>query len=346
MKPLRLLAAATVIACAPRPLRSQADASCAEPRLLAFEDRIMGNAVGAAIEAYQIPRQWGLIYHANEEIISRPPKRMKLEARVCSFEEALDRVVALEGQYRWERDGGTYNFIPTSPPTRLDLMKQLERRVPRFEVRSVSVDRAVEILVETLNSDGKKVYQTGHVRPLTESPYELLAREYKVTLSLSGATVRECMNRIVAAHGAGHAYWEAHARKLGKISLNASYVGGIESTFPNFSESQFTHYKTLSDRLAELRGLAVVRGLSAAESAEQKTLLAEFEAIHWHARARRTLGRDLFGAEYERFIAIKKRLKEISEASLNRDLTDGEKAEASALSADLESMYKKPGQNQ
>lgn len=255
---------------------------CRSPKTVRVDKQYLVNAVGAAMYAFKstapyvfqstVPLGWIDYDVANLQYPQM--KYLALNFRACSLEGALDRIVeASGGDYRWVHDGGAINLIPTIDPSGLAVARQLEQTVNRFEVRSVDINLAFVQLVEQMEAQGIRGFWAGRYRAVVESPNNVEREPYKVTLSLTNKTVRQCLNAITLARGAG--VWTARPGKDGRIRIHPSgHSYSIQTV--KFSHEEFSKYGAMTDRLAELRGVEVVRGLAPQERQEHDALLAEY----------------------------------------------------------------------
>lgn len=282
------LAGALVLSLASGAGASQADRPqrglerCQRPKSVRVTKQYLVNAVWAAMDVFKstapnvfkttIPYGWIDYDVANLQYPQM--KFLTLNFRACSLEDALNRIVAASGgDYRWVHDGGAINLIPTIDPSGLGVARQLEQTVNRFEVRAVDIDAAFVQLVEQMEAQSIQGFWAGRYHTVVESPNNIEREPHKVTLSLTNKTVRQCLNAIAVARGAGA--WTARPGKDGKIWISPSRFSMSDRPV-KFSQEEFLKYVTMTDRLAELRGVDVVRGLTPQERQEHDALLAEY----------------------------------------------------------------------
>ncbi len=235
------------------------------------------NAASGVIKVHLGRRAFGAVSYDVAEVEFAEAPKLTLDLDTCSLAEALDTLVKADGRYRWVQDGDIVNLLPLKDSSRFNTTARLETKIPKFEVRSVDVDTAILHLLEAAAQAGEKSFYGRKSKPTPDSLTLIHRPQYKVTLILESKTVRECLNMIVAS--IGDATWMAYPVPDGRIFVDAIDSRGQGAARVKLTSEEFVRFQSLTDRLAELRGHMVTRGLSKKEKTEQKSLLLEYNTF-------------------------------------------------------------------
>lgn len=123
-------------------------------------------------------------------------RKFDFSFRDVSLRQAFDKIVEETPEYAWRVSGGVVNIYPRGAKTGLDV------RVPEFVVNSTDVYSAGGLLA----AEAQRLGITLSVP--NELMRDLLSHAPRITIQLSNATIRECLNAIVATDPGTR--WWAH----------------------------------------------------------------------------------------------------------------------------------------
>lgn len=235
------------------------------------------NAASGAIKVHIGRRAFGIVSYDVPKVEFAEAPKLTLDLDTCFLDEALDTLVKADGRYRWVREGGIVNLLPLKDSPRFNTTARLETKIPKFEVRSVDVDTAIQRLLDAAALAGEKSFYGYRPKPPQDTLKDIHQPQYKITLALESKTVRQCLNAIVVS--IGDATWMARPVSDGRILIAVQRFGGRGQYRVKLTAEEFSRFQSLTDRLAELRGHTVTRGLSEDEKTEQKSLLLEYNAF-------------------------------------------------------------------
>lgn len=146
---------------------------------------------------------YGVIYSQHPEIQLRAMKRISIHLASATVREVLDSLVAADTSYFWIQDAGVVNFLPLTTSYATSVMEQ---KLGYFEAMDMLISEASGELSRQAHVQGLEGLAVRRASQYSDK----LSGEFtdeSVALSLSSHTVRECLNRIVAADPP--ARWEA-----------------------------------------------------------------------------------------------------------------------------------------
>jgi len=192
------------------------------------DDRSIAAALAGSADstddAWLMGLNLGFIYTHDPARDLRGPIRIRIDRTGASVRDVLDALTSADTNYSWVQDGTAIDFVPFRPePQSIDVSSILEQTLPSFTVDNETMIEAVASLIEQAQAQGVTGL-SGPQRPRASREVEgWFSDEEKISLSLTGKTVRQCLNAIIAADSP--AEWMAFPRgKIVKITATPKHA--------------------------------------------------------------------------------------------------------------------------
>jgi hypothetical protein len=157
-------------------------------------------SVDAAGDAWRMGLNLGFAYSHDPARDLRKSVGLQIDLASATVRNILDALTAADTNYYWVQDGSVIDFLPRHPEANsLDVAAVLSQRLPRFTVQNETMVEAIASLIEQAQAQGVTGL-FGPKRPRASREVQgWFSDDEKINVSLTGKTVRECLNAIVAA---------------------------------------------------------------------------------------------------------------------------------------------------
>ena len=124
----------------------------------------------------------------------KPTSDVMLDLKGATLPDLLNGIVQSEPRYQWRESGGNIEVFPASGSNQI-----LDIPVTTFQVKEVGRREAIDQLMSLPEVQAVMISMNLKLRP--GAPPRIPAKDEKFSLSLSGVTIRQTLNRIAGESG-------------------------------------------------------------------------------------------------------------------------------------------------
>ena len=145
---------------------------------------------------------------------TKPQSEVIIDVRDATLTDILNAIVQSEPRYQWRESGGDIEVFPVSGGNPL-----LDMPLSTFQVKDVRRAEAIDQLMGLPEVQAVAMSMNLKLRP--DGPLPTGAKDEKFSLSLSGVTLRQALNRIAKESGAR--FWLFRNHNDGSFSVGTDY---------------------------------------------------------------------------------------------------------------------------
>lgn len=143
----------------------------------------------------------------------KPRSQITLDLRDVTFPQILDGIVRAEPKYRWRENDGTIEVFPVSGSSSL-----LETPIQSFQVKDVNRVVAINRLLNL--PEVQAIASSMNLKMRSPNAPSERIKDEKLSFDLSGVTLRQALNRIVA--DSGGRFWAFRRYADGTFEVTSS----------------------------------------------------------------------------------------------------------------------------